>query len=267
MFGKLMKYDLWAMGRLLVPFYIAAPILALLTHLLEFLSGNAFGAMCYGLIFALFVITCICIIMGSFVVLILQFYKTMIGSEGYLTYMLPVSRGTLLSSKLLSGMIAVVVSCIVAFISIILVMPFSALPDFFAELGNLLSAFTQPDTLAVGLMILVMGIVGLAQTVLQFDLAMALGQLMNKNKLLWSILYFFALQFVVQLITMLLALAGGSAVLNFGPMFVQQFDLSNISELTAMLGLLGLMLAYICAVAVGMYFTTDWLLRKKLNLE
>ena len=90
MLRKMLKYDIQAMSKTFIPFFIAILVISIFSALsmhLEWLIGIFGGAtILFGLGIALFV--------TSLVLIITQFYKNVLGDQGYLTNTLPVSVDT-----------------------------------------------------------------------------------------------------------------------------------------------------------------------------
>ena len=99
MLRKMLKYDIQAMSKTFIPFFIAILVISVFSALsmhLEWLIGIFGGAtILFGLGIALFV--------TSLVLIITQFYKNVLGDQGYLTNTLPVSVDTIILSKLFSA--------------------------------------------------------------------------------------------------------------------------------------------------------------------
>lgn len=125
MLKKLMKYEVRATGRILLPLYGALIAFAILNKIFffgnvpldkvnfEFLDGipAAISIFAYGCIMAaVFIVT--------FFIIIQRFYKNLLGDEGYLMNTLPVATWKNISSKLIVAMLWTIISGFIAVFSI-----------------------------------------------------------------------------------------------------------------------------------------------------
>lgn len=102
MLGKMLKYDLKAMSKTMLPFFLVIIGMTVLNSFFihfEWMTGIIAGS---SIIFGLF----IALGVTALVMIITQFYHNVLGDEGYLTNTLPVlpnfSRQPLMSSRLSS---------------------------------------------------------------------------------------------------------------------------------------------------------------------
>lgn len=116
MLGKLLKYDLKWIYKVLVVFYILSLFFSILTKIMQQFDNS--------LIF--FVITQICsgivismlinILINNFMRIWARFIKDIYKDESYLTHTLPISRKTIYTSKVLAAIITMITSVIVILI-------------------------------------------------------------------------------------------------------------------------------------------------------
>ena len=134
MLGKLMKYEIKATGRTLIPLYIALLAFAIInkifigTGLAHKLEG--FGSIPFILSILGYGCTMTAVFIVTFFVIIQRFYKNLLGDEGYLMNTLPVSTITNITSKISIATFWNIVSGFVAALSII-IMAFK--PDAFID--------------------------------------------------------------------------------------------------------------------------------------
>ena len=118
---KLLKYEWKACARTCLPLYGAIILVALINHLLysEAVPDLLFGipaaimSMLYAVIFA-------AVFVATAVILVQRFYKSLLGGEGYLMFTLPVSVTQHIFSKAIIAVAMCFLSCLVAFLSILL---------------------------------------------------------------------------------------------------------------------------------------------------
>lgn len=138
MLRKMLKYDIQAMSKTFIPFFIAILVISIFSALsmhLEWLIGIFGGAtILFGLGIALFV--------TSLVLIITQFYKNVLGDQGYLTNTLPVSVDTIILSKLFSAIFWLISSGIVAILAFLIILMGSMdnVGDFFTSVAVVLQS-------------------------------------------------------------------------------------------------------------------------------
>lgn len=125
MLGKLFKYDMKALSRVLVPLHIAAAGLALVACVCGFVGFNAGGvstgaagfseavtvSMLVALAFS--VLGVFSATIATIVVIIHRFYKNLFTDEGYLTLTLPVTANQIVLSKVLAGLLWLLIDALV----------------------------------------------------------------------------------------------------------------------------------------------------------
>lgn len=119
MLGKLMKYDLKKMYKVVIVFYIIAISLALVSRGTSELGKNIFAFKVLYIVFSSIEYAILAnVIIHSFVRIILRFNTNFYKDESYLTHTLPVSKQKLLASKYLSALIVILTSVVVVFASL-----------------------------------------------------------------------------------------------------------------------------------------------------
>lgn len=254
---KLLKYEWKACARACLPFYGAIILVALINHLLysEAVPDLLFGipaaimSMLYAVIFA-------AVFVATAVILVQRFYKSLLGGEGYLMFTLPVSVTQHIFSKAIIAVAMCFLSCLVAFLSILLL-----------SHGINPAAFSFFDLAAVpyvleGLLWLVLCAFA---AVLFIYLCIALGHLAKKHRLLMAFVWYFVLSTAVQIIGMLVLMAGGNAITESMARSIVLFWKSMGS---GAVHFAVLMLCLVSAAAGAVCFAgTRYILTHKLNLE
>ena len=138
MLGKMLKYDLKAMSKTMLPFFLVIIGMTVLNSFFihfEWMSGIIAGS---SIIFGLF----IALGVTALVMIITQFYHNVLGDEGYLTNTLPVGVDVILFSKLLSAMIWLCLSGVVGIIVLFITLATTAgASEFFSATFDVIQAF------------------------------------------------------------------------------------------------------------------------------
>ena len=218
-------------------------------RMLSILTGGLSGV--YGiLIITVFILT--------LVTIITRFYRNLLGGEGYLMHTLPVPTWMLVTSKLITAFVWMILTTVVACLSAFLLLLVSGLFGEFLrsvsweEFTRMLREVFDEIPLATSLFAMVVGTVA---GILQFYFAMAIGNLANEHKVLFSVLAFIGINVVVSLIGNIISLR---TILNMDRYLEST---SSINRLLLQNSLLE------AVIAVGFFFGTTLLLQKHLNLS
>lgn len=213
----------------------------------------------------------IALIVISFTVAIyiaVRFYKNMYTDEGYLTHTLPVCKKELIFSKLLVSFLWAVITGIVIIISILslaatLVSVFGAdmsLADLFREVARVIYSSDFKEVFGISavhatILLLLSVIFGSISSILMLYTAISLGQLFQRHKVFGSILSYIGIYMVLQIVNTIIT----------SPML---FKMSMSSALTMPAGpYLYFILGESIVLSIIMFFLTEWLMTKKLNLD
>lgn len=275
MLRKLMKHEWKSIGKIPVIMLIilfVSTILAGLTFVYPIWESEAMDGMGFLviLVWLLYYGILIGVSAGISIYLAVHFYKTMYTDEGYLTHTLPVTPRQLLVSKLLpmAGWvyimsIAMVVSMLLfAFMAVMFIRPdgmttmqiFAEIKEVFAEMGAMLSE--QGGTgflLSMLLMVVTSGFSGAAMTIG----SITIGQLVSKHKILGSIGAYFAINSIASTVSMLAMIP--TMIGTAGKEVISPYDiLTPTYAVTSII---------MIVIAVVLFFVSELILRKKLNLD
>lgn len=262
MLGKLTKNEIASTSKTYLPLYGLLLILALLNRILLSFNSHEMdmpqGLAMMGYVMVMTAIGVITLVLG-----VSRFQKNLLGDEGYLMHTLPVKKWQLISAKLIAASTWTILGAIAGMISLCILTfdpeVFRLMGQFFQMLGQYLAQVSAWDII-VGIFYCVVFIVlGLASTYLPMYLAMALGNMNNKNRTLASIGWFLGICFGWQVIS--------ASVFSF----VDRIDFFSIFN-----GVSGAQGFHIAMWSVILYFLvfnglcffgTNWALSKKLNLQ
>lgn len=202
MFGKLIKHELRASGRIMLPLILALPCLGLLSNLATRLIDRSSGivnTVCV-IILMLFGIGCMAICAASFVVMILRWYRSVHTDEGYLTNTLPVSVHGIIWSRLLVAAIYLALS-IAALILSVMLMDLSRglleqIRQFFVGFARLDIEDLDRNIVRLVLDVAVTALVYAVAKCLHFYAAISVGHAFTNHKGGWSVLAYVVMQFI-----------------------------------------------------------------------
>lgn len=269
MLGKLLKYEIKATARLFIPLYFTILIFAVINRFLfPIYDMSEKSSTLYGIFMAISMFIYGTLMAGlvamTLFVLIQRFYKNLLGDEGYLMFTLPVQSHKHIFSKLTIATLWTIVSGIVAFCSIMIISSKTTpITEVFQELSAAFHEFTQyfgASAYLISLEVIVLVLLSLASSILTIYAAIALGHLFNKYKLLIAFGMYIILRTVSQLIMAVSAIILFSQdIFKPGGAFIPSATLVN--------GLLLASIIYTGVFTVGYFILTNYILKRKLNLE
>ena len=277
MLGKLIKQELRATSRVMLPLIAAVLVLAILSGisvvLLDREQDMGFMTVVFVLILIAFVVCVFAVCVAALVVMIERFYKNLLGSEGYLMFTLPVSVDALVWAKLivsfiwfavtavavlLAMMLKVVVSANFAFTCEDAAIVRSAVHEMFARIG-------AGNVIGVTLETLAALFITSVTTCLHFYFAMAIGQSFANHKGAWSVVFYFIISIGVSVLSgTVLGALNGSGLLDHFEITVNNLSLSGGFAAVHAVLIGNIILSAVLGAIL--YFPTTALLKKRLNL-
>ena len=270
MLGKLIKYDLKALSRYMLPIFALSLISAVILRIdltVQNNIGENFVTNTINFIsIFLFVLAIVALSIGSFVVYIIYFYKSTLGEQGYFYMTLPATADEYLWAKFLSGAIVVLATAVVSISSGGLIILFSPeCKEIIKMITTAMSEFFSQEIFGSYWILFTIYFV-LSLFASQFMVAFCIlsGQLLGKKKILGAFLAYIVLQVIEGFFGQIALLIGiGSSDLftlsapepnftAFGNLFTKIGVISIISSV--------LLMAF-------EYFVARYFLTKKLNLE
>ncbi|KLU60920.1 hypothetical protein CEB3_c28930 [Peptococcaceae bacterium CEB3] len=253
MLAKLLKYEIRATGRTLLPLFLSLLLVAGISRLL-FGAGHQKWDVATAISVAVYAAIMAGMFVMTFVVMIQRFYRNLLSDEGYLMFTLPVKPWKHIVSKLLVSMIWIVVSVVVALVSIIII-------------AYRQGAWTKMVTFSGGwgssahflaFEIIVSALVSLAAGVLLIYASMAIGHLVNRHKVLASFAGFIVLNTLSQIVGQLFRSLLHIVHVNSGN-FASTQVLNELAIACA--------IAFIALLSAAYFALTNHILAKRLNLE
>jgi hypothetical protein len=261
MLSKLIKHEFRATFRLLIPLFIILFILSIVDRIV--LSLDIFHGVLEIipiLITFAFVISIATVIIATFILMIMRFYKNLTSDEGYLMFTLPVHTRQLIHSKFLV-FFTWTIACILAVIAALLIA--LARPESISELWNsfkqvlkgLNNAMEGYGTLFI-VETIVLILVNIIYQILAIYTSIAIGQLFNGHRLIASFGAYICIYLAMQVIM---------TIFIFTVSLVFKNDISN-PKIIAQLLFPFITLFNLVMICVY-YFTTNYIFTKRLNLE
>lgn len=209
MLGKLIKHELVATGRLLLPLHgillVISVIGWLLLNLRVFDQHVGMGLMML-IVYILFIFS---IAVATDIYLAVRFYKNLFSDEGYLSFTLPVKPYIHLWSKGITMTIWMLINVIMTVVSSCILMLYqNVLGEFISELGVLDWGMLENvglSGLGIATFVLMYVVVTIFFSVTTITVSICIGQLANSHKAAASIVTFFVIQVCYQVIGSIVA--------------------------------------------------------------
>lgn len=222
MLGKLIKYEFRCSVRIfaiLLPAFLAYT--AVYRGIIELLvrsmsssqNGSAILAMIMGGMTFLFIILLAGLVAFNFIYIIYRFYKNMVTDEGYLMHTLPVSPWEHVTAKLIIAALQYIATIITVILSVLIIIVGLLDQSVIDEIKNIISSVTgiyaDGTQLLNDILNLLSTVISVTANILVAYASIAIGQLKNNNRVLWSIggyiLVNIALSIVSSSVSILLA--------------------------------------------------------------
>ncbi|MCR5202747.1 MAG: hypothetical protein K6D02_06630 [Lachnospiraceae bacterium] len=282
MLGKIIKYDFKNHFKMFITIYlcvIAATLFACgLSGINRLLLDKDIQVLniTIGLLTGIIIVAAIALNVLTFLIVIYNFYKSMVTNEGYLTNTLPVTKTELVIGKNIVGFIMCIISILVSFGCLLLYSVCSTSPimkSFFESLKNAFKSFNMIidengfSFIAFPLILFIAtAFIQLYGNITYGYLCVSLGQIMNKNKLLWTIIFAVGINFILQTVSSFLVAILSTLFININrdldlAVMVQNNSLMPFNIMFIISFVLDLILAMVFSIA------TIKILDKKLNLE
>ena len=211
MLGKLLKYEMRSISKIMLIIFGAVILLGLivalgLSPLKSGNPGNSTGSFLAFLGLALYLMVLMGCLFAAYIIISIRFYKNMFTDEGYLTHTLPVKPGTLLVSHILNGFIWSMLALILCLAMVVLIFAFAAPADTLSDFFQTIQQTYHTTTPMIILYILQYCVVGSLSWVTLVYLAICIGNLFIPHKVLASVVACLILYIFEQIVASLLML-------------------------------------------------------------
>lgn len=264
MLSNLMKYEIQATRRIFLPLYGLILVFACINKVFFVSDLNkirGIGALPFWISMTVYVLLIAALAVMTLVVLIQRFYKNLLGDEGYLSFTLPVKTHLHLDSKLLVTVMWMLLSFLVAFLSIFLLAAdaktLEEIRAVWPQVMSYLGGFGG-SVYAIAAEGIVFALLSCAKEILHIYLSIAIGNFSGKHKLLTGFGVFIGINIIEQIVM--------SLIVNFSGV-ISWSRLSLNATTSAIEGFLGFMIVYTLVFGGLFYFFTHLVLNRKLNLD
>lgn len=260
MLKKLLKYDLKAIYKPLIIFYLIFIVCAILSQIFSHFQDTSFTFILYKFFQGATNGFIIGAIINNSMNLWEYTRQNFYGDRSYLTHTLPIPRHTLLLSKFFTALITIFTSIFLGVVAIIIA---NVSPEILELVGSLLDTYgastiifkyVLPFALIIYLEFIFIAECGITGVII--------GNRFNNHKILFSIISGFAIFWVANVITVLGMLLAGV----FDPDIAQVF-ITNEANGDVVLPLCYIGSAFYAVYIASMYYTNIKLLNHGINVD
>ena len=274
--GKLIKYDFMDVSKLIIPFYIGMGVMGIVIRVFWFIllnekiddrvriSTGVFQFMSY---FG-YVIAIIGIILMTYYAVIIRYYRSIYGNEGYLTNTLPIETYEIILAKLLTFFSWFVINGIIIFFTFWFIIPIEGIfkanifrPEVLREIEMFLR-HSVGTALIIGIIsMLVMTI----EKILFLFLCVSIANMVKSYRILTGIGAYIILGGIIGLIKQVILTFTYIFDKNYGNYDNSEWEVLRTFEnvFNTNLGMLFTSIVF----SVILFFVVNYLLKNKLNLE
>ena len=275
MTGKLIKYEFRSVIRQIGVLWAATPIMAIIFMLIDkfYMQSEAFETgksafastlqMISGFVYAGVFMA---LIVATVLIILQRFYKGLLRDEGYLMHTLPVKPWQLITAKGFTAFVVVIISGIIAVISIFILIGVS-ISISISDLGELLADIfgmygEEPVYILYTIEAILLVALSKLKTIYKTYASMSIGQLSDNHKILISVAAYIGISVAIMFIT--------GVFLQFvdGEMFAGLIDyFYSLSRFKGVQLVVAGYLLYLGVQLAAFHIVSERLLTKKLNLD
>lgn len=266
MLSKLLKHEFRATGRFMWVIYVAMLALSVAANVSMRMLDRTDNGILEGIMIMVLVAWVLALVIGGVmitVLLIQRFYKNLLTDEGYLMFTLPTTVHHLVLSKLIVAVAWFLVTIVAYVLCVFLAVVDNAVLRNMMEILHTMyenfSAHYAINGAAIVLEVLLLLVVSTAASCLQFYGAMSIGYGFTNHKGLWSVVSYFIISFVLQILSTVAMASTGLTVFDEGFLTLTSMQMWHLT----MLGTTGAMLV----LGAVFYIITVLNLQKRLNLS
>jgi len=263
MLSKLLKYDLKFVYKVVAVFYVLAFVFSVIGRGLAEIENSIVFDVTAKVFLGIAVSMMASSLINALMRLWARFIKNAYKDESYLTHTLPVNKKTIYLSKVLSGLICIFVTMLIAIVCLFICYYSQANMEILKSMLELAATTYNTTVLKLLLLIAVVIFLEIVYVLLIGYVGIILGHKSNKNKMLRTIIISFALYFAFQVLTLgLIAIYGlfNPNVMNL----INTTDIINVDAIkSVMYAGIGIYVAYI----IVLYIWGNKEFKKGVNVE
>jgi len=252
MLGKLLKYDLKWVYKVVIVFYALSLFFSIIGRALSYIENSVIFSIitqiCFGIAISMMASSLINCIMRLWT----RFVKNVYKDESYLTHTIPVEKHTIYAAKVISALLTISTTAIVIVICLFICYYSQENIQFIKSLLEI--AASTYNTTVLNLLLLISSVITIQMIfiVILGYVGIILGHKSNKNKMIRTVVISFTLYMLTQIIN--IALIGILGVFNSNVMnLINTTNMIDIDTIKYLIyGVIGLNVIYIlCYYLLG----------------
>lgn len=263
MLGKLLKYDLKWVYKVVGIFYVLALIFSVIGRGLEQIENSAvfsvLSKISNGIAISMVVSSLINCLMRLWARIVVNIYK----DESYLTHTLPVSKKTIYDSKVITALITILTTTIIGVICVFICYYSQTNIEFLKNALEL--AASTYNTTVVNLLLLISLVIFLEIMAIVFVgyLGIILGHKSNKNKMLKSIVFGFSIYMITQVFNLVALFVYG--LIN--PEIMNLINTTTLIDINSIKSIMYFVIVIYSVYSLVLYVLGKKQLEKGVNVE
>ncbi len=261
MLGKLMKHEMKAVSRLLLPIYMILIVFTIAARIVVSLQFEGVFEIIPGTVIGLYILSLVAILVVSFIIIIIRFYKNMVTDEGYLMFTLPVKPYQLINSKLIVSVLWTILSVVTILLSIGIVVASPENLAYFREgfaklMREIIDDMGLGNTALLWIELFLIAFLSIINGILCAYACISVGQLFNGHKVLGAFAVYIVYTVVMQIVSVIFMILTGNVIARY------------FNEGAALIKLVFPITILWCIILTSVfYIVTNYIFNKKLNLE
>ena len=263
MLGKLLKYDLKWVYKLVVIFYALAFVFSVIGRVFGEIENSLVCDVISKICFGTAISMAISGIINSLMRLWARFVRNVYKDESYLTHTLPVEKKDIYASKVISGIVCIFTTMIVAVLCLFICYYSEVNMEVVKKLLELAASTYNTTVLKLLLLVIVVIFLEVVYILLTGYVGIILGHKSNNGKMVKSIVIGFGLYLVFQILT--LGLMGIYGLFN--PDIMNLLNTTDIINIEAIKSVMYAGIGVYVIYSIILYYFGQRELNKGVNVE
>lgn len=209
MLGKLLKHEMKALSRFLLPMHVIVLVMSVIGHFAVTVRADSYPRYFAPFLIISYMVFLIAVSFGTFLLVAMRFYKHLFSDEGYLTLTLPATVGQQLASKSIIAVIWFLIDLVVIIISMMLLASIPGFLRILPEINAKMSEQTGFTVSSFATLFLIMYLVEIFSMPAYIYICVTVGQLFSSHRVLSAIISYCLLCGMFQIISLMLLSTGG----------------------------------------------------------
>ena len=278
--GKLFKYDFLDVSRALFPLYIALGVIGVFIRFFLFILQNSgikeeirfATGMFQFLLYVGYALTIIAIVIITYYMIVIRYHRSIYGNEGYLTNTLPIETYQIILAKLLTFLSWFFISGVVVFLTFFLIIPIEEIfkagilnPFVLRDLGTGLQRLLKMPIFSGTIILYILSVLASAvEKILFLFFCVSIANLAKSYKVLIGIGTYIIFGGIINFVKQIIIITVMSLEYSNRNSYLENEMMASIKYFS---GTTFIALFLSIGVAIGLFFTINYLLKNKLNLE